>query len=250
MSLFTILPAVDIMYGQAVQLVRGVPGSEKIFGDPFEAARRWRQAGAEWIHLVDLDAAFGRTPNSAVAARIVAELGLKVELTGGVRDAAQLEAALATGCARVNLGTAVLENPEWAAAAVAGDPERVAIALDVKEGQLAARGWTTRAGQIDQLVEPLTAAGCRRFVVTDVDSDGVLQGPNLALLRHVAALTDAKVTASGGIASLDDLRALRGLSDLGVDSAIIGTALYLGAFSLPQALAAVAEPGADRDQND
>jgi phosphoribosylanthranilate isomerase len=240
MSAFTVLPAVDMMQGQAVQLVQGVPGSKKVFGDPFAAAQRWCQAGAEWLHLVDLDAAFGCSRNSETAARIVAELDLKVELTGGIRDDASLSSALATGCARVNIGTAALERPDWAAQAVAAYPDRVAIALDVKDGQVAARGWTTQAGEIDELIDRLTAAGCRRFVVTDVDSDGTLGGPNLELLRHVAERTPAQVTASGGIARLDDLRALLALAAVGVDSAIVGTALYLGAFTLPEALAAVA----------
>jgi 1-(5-phosphoribosyl)-5-[(5-phosphoribosylamino)methylideneamino] imidazole-4-carboxamide isomerase/N-(5'phosphoribosyl)anthranilate isomerase len=233
----TLLPAVDLMGGQAVQLVQGVAGSEKQFGDPLAAARRWRGEGAEWLHVVDLDAAFGRGSNAAIAARIVAETDLQVELTGGLRDDATLERALATGCARVNLGTAALERPDWAEQVLAAAPDRVAIALDVKDGLVAARGWTTAGGSVDDVIDRFTAAGCRRFVVTDVASDGMMAGPNLALLRRVAERTPAHVTASGGISRLDDLRALRDLEPLGVDAAIVGTALYVGAFTLTEALA-------------
>jgi 1-(5-phosphoribosyl)-5-[(5-phosphoribosylamino)methylideneamino] imidazole-4-carboxamide isomerase/N-(5'phosphoribosyl)anthranilate isomerase len=233
----TLLPAVDLMGGQAVHLVQGGAGSQKEFGDPLAAARRWRDEGAGWLHVVDLDAAFGRGSNADLAARIVAEVDIQVELTGGIRDDAALGRALATGCARVNLGTAALEHPEWAERALAADPERVAIALDVKDGLVAARGWTTAGGSVEAVVDRFTAAGCRRFVVTDVASDGMMAGPNLALLRRVAARTAAHVTASGGIATLDDLRALGGLADIGVDAAIVGTALYVGAFTLTEALA-------------
>ncbi|MDR0990389.1 MAG: bifunctional 1-(5-phosphoribosyl)-5-((5-phosphoribosylamino)methylideneamino)imidazole-4-carboxamide isomerase/phosphoribosylanthranilate isomerase PriA [Propionibacteriaceae bacterium] len=236
MTEFTILPAVDLMDGQAVQLVQGVAGSQKVFGDPVVAARRWQDEGATWLHLVDLDAAFGRGSNADIAARIIAELDLAVELTGGIRDDDALERALATGCARVNIGTAALERPDWAAAVLGREPERVAIALDVKDGQVAARGWTSQGGDVDQVIDQLTAAGCQRFVVTDVASDGMLAGPNLELLARVADRTDAKVTASGGIASLDDLLQLRALADRGVDAAIVGTALYLGHITLPEAL--------------
>jgi phosphoribosylanthranilate isomerase len=240
MGAFTILPAVDLLDGQAVQLVQGVAGSEKQFGDPVAAALRWRDQGATWLHVVDLDAAFGTGDNAALAAKIVAEVGINVELTGGLRDDATLARALATGCARVNLGTAALEQPDWAAAAIAADPERVAIALDVKDGRVAARGWTTAGGDVMALVDRFTEAGCRRFVVTDTASDGMMKGPNVTLLAAIAARTAARVTASGGIATLDDLRRLRALVPDGVDAAIVGTALYTGAFTLAEALEATA----------
>ncbi|MFZ0529882.1 MAG: bifunctional 1-(5-phosphoribosyl)-5-((5-phosphoribosylamino)methylideneamino)imidazole-4-carboxamide isomerase/phosphoribosylanthranilate isomerase PriA [Propionicimonas sp.] len=235
-----LLPAVDVQGGQAVQLTQGVAGSEKVFGDPLAAALRWQDGGAEWLHLVDLDAAFGRGSNGEVIATIVGSLGLKVELSGGIRDDASLERALATGCRRVNIGTAALENPDWCDRIVAEFGDRVAIGLDVRGTRLAARGWTREGGELWETLDRLNAAGCSRYVVTDVASDGMLTGPNLDLLRAVCERTEAAVVASGGIASLDDLRALRELVPLGVEGAIIGTALYLGNFTLADALAVAA----------
>ncbi|HQZ00661.1 MAG TPA: bifunctional 1-(5-phosphoribosyl)-5-((5-phosphoribosylamino)methylideneamino)imidazole-4-carboxamide isomerase/phosphoribosylanthranilate isomerase PriA [Propionicimonas sp.] len=232
-----LLPAVDVQGGQAVQLVQGVAGSEKVFGDPLAAALRWQDGGAEWLHLVDLDAAFGRGSNAEVIAGIVERLALKVELSGGIRDDASLERALATGCRRVNIGTAALENPEWCDRVIGEFGDRVAIGLDVRGTRLAARGWTREGGDLWETLDRLDAAGCSRYVVTDVASDGMLSGPNLDLLREVCGRTDAAVVASGGIAQLDDLRALRELVPLGVEGAIIGTALYVGNFTLTEALA-------------
>lgn len=231
-----LLPAVDVQSGQAVQLVQGVAGSEKVFGDPLQAALRWQTDGAQWLHLVDLDAAFGRGSNAEVIARIVASVDLAVELSGGIRDDASLERALATGARRVNIGTAALENPDWCDRVVADYGDRVAIGLDVKGDRLAARGWTREGGNLWQTIDRLNAAGCARYVVTDVASDGMLSGPNLELLGEVCARTDAPVVASGGIASLADLAALRELVPTGVEGAIIGTALYVGNFTLPEAL--------------
>ena len=231
-----LLPAVDVQGGQAVQLTQGVAGSEKVFGDPLAAALRWQDGGAEWLHLVDLDAAFGRGSNAEVIAEIVAKMALKVELSGGIRDDASLQRALATGCRRVNIGTAALEHPEWCDRIIADHGDRIAIGLDVRGTRLAARGWTREGGELWETLDRLNAAGCARYVVTDVASDGMLTGPNLELLTQVCARTDAKVVASGGISQLDDLRALRKLVPLGVEGAIIGTALYVGNFTLEQAL--------------
>jgi len=237
-----LLPAVDVAGGQAVQLVQGVAGSEKRFGDPREAALNWQRRGAEWIHLVDLDAAFGRGDNRALLARIVGELDVAVELSGGIRDDASLEAALATGCRRVNIGTAALEDPQWCAAAIARHGDRIAVGLDVRGRTLAARGWTREGGDLYDVLARLDAEGCARYVVTDVNKDGMLQGPNLELLRSVCAATDRPVVASGGITELADLAALQGLVDDGVEGAIIGTALYEGRFTLEEALA-LTRPG-------
>jgi len=237
MNTLTLLPAVDVQGGQAVQLTQGVAGSEKVFGDPLAAARRWQDAGAAWLHLVDLDAAFGRGSNAEVIAGITAAMSLNVELSGGIRDDASLERALATGCRRVNIGTAALENPAWCEEVIGAFGDRIGIAIDVRGTRLAARGWVREGGDWAEAVDRLTAAGCRTFVVTDVKSDGMLTGPNRELRRAVCARTDADVIASGGIARLDDLRALRELVPLGVRGAIIGTALYVGNFSLPDALA-------------
>jgi len=234
-----LLPAVDVAEGRAVQLVQGVAGSEKRFGDPLEAALRWQDAGADWIHLVDLDAAFGRGHNRELLAAIVARVDVQVELSGGIRDDASLAAAMATGCRRVNIGTAALEQPEWCAAVISRWGDRVAVGLDVRGRTLAARGWTREGGDLYDVLARLDSDGCARYVVTDVDKDGMLQGPNLQLLRDVCAATDRPVVASGGITELADLEALGTLVGEGVEGAIIGTALYEGRFTLEEALAAV-----------
>ncbi|MEV7760746.1 bifunctional 1-(5-phosphoribosyl)-5-((5-phosphoribosylamino)methylideneamino)imidazole-4-carboxamide isomerase/phosphoribosylanthranilate isomerase PriA [Curtobacterium flaccumfaciens] len=232
-----LLPAVDVVDGQAVRLTQGEAGSETGYGDPVAAARTWRDQGAEWIHLVDLDAAFGRGDNRRVIAHAVREVeGVSVELSGGIRDDASLEAALATGAARVNLGTAALENPDWAARVIGEYGEQIAVGLDVRGTTLSSRGWTEDAGDLWEVLDRLEAAGCARYVVTDVTKDGTLQGPNVELLRQVCDRTDQPVVASGGISTLDDLRALRELVPYGLEGAIIGKALYSGAFTLPAAL--------------
>ena len=231
-----LLPAVDVADGQAVRLVQGEAGSETSYGDPLEAALAWQSAGAEWIHLVDLDAAFGRGSNRALLAAVVAALDVKVEMSGGIRDDASLAAAMATGCARVNLGTAALEDPEWTRKAIAEYGDRVAVGLDVRGTTLAARGWTKEGGDLWETLARLDEDGCARYVVTDVTKDGTLRGPNLDLLREVCRRTDRPVVASGGISSLADLEALRTLVPDGVEGAIVGKALYAQAFTLEQAL--------------
>jgi phosphoribosyl isomerase A len=231
-----LLPAVDIAGGQAVQLVQGVAGSEKRFGDPIEAALRWQRSGAEWLHLVDLDAAFGRGNNRDLQAEIVGRLDIAVEMSGGIRDDESLEAAMSAGCRRVNIGTAALEQPDWCAAAIARYGDRVAIGLDVRGTTLAARGWTREGGDLYEVLARLDAEGCARYVVTDVNKDGMLQGPNLELLTGVCAATDRPVVASGGVTELADLEALMELVPVGVEGAIIGTALYEGRFTLEDAL--------------
>ncbi|GGL90775.1 bifunctional 1-(5-phosphoribosyl)-5-((5-phosphoribosylamino)methylideneamino)imidazole-4-carboxamide isomerase/phosphoribosylanthranilate isomerase PriA [Nakamurella endophytica] len=236
---FELLPAVDVADGQAVRLVQGRAGTETTYGAPLDAALAWQRDGAEWIHLVDLDAAFGRGSNAALLAEVVGALDVRVELSGGIRDDASLEAALATGCARVNIGTAALEQPEWCAGAIARYGDRVAVGLDVRGRTLAARGWTQDGGDLWEVLARLDGQGCARYVVTDVTKDGTLQGPNLDLLREVCRATSAPVVASGGVSSLADLVALAGLAGDGVEGAIVGKALYAGAFTLPEALAAV-----------
>jgi len=231
-----LLPAVDVSDGQAVQLVQGVAGSGGRFGDPWEAARTWQDQGAEWLHLVDLDAAFGRGSNRALLADIVGRLDIKVELSGGIRDTESLEAALATGCRRVNLGTAALEDPQWTARAIAEHGDRIAVGLDVRGRTLAARGWTREGGDLWETLARLDSEGCARYVVTDVTKDGMLEGPNLALLQDVCGRTDRPVVASGGVSTVADIAALRRLVPQGVEGAIIGSALYRGTLTLPEAL--------------
>ncbi len=239
-SALTLLPAVDVAAGQAVRLVQGAAGTETDYGDPLAAALGWQQAGARWVHLVDIDAAFGRGSNSGLLAAVIRELDVAVELSGGIRDDASLAAALATGCARVVIGTAALERPGWVRDVIAAHGEQIAVGLDVRGTRLAARGWTADGGELTDVLARLEAAGCARYVVTDVTRDGMLTGPNLDLLRQVCALTRRPVIASGGVASLADLRAIAALAPLGVEGAIVGKALYAGEFTLPQALAAVA----------
>jgi phosphoribosylanthranilate isomerase len=239
MTALELLPAVDVSEGRAVQLVQGVAGSERVFGEPVESAERWQQAGAAWVHLVDLDAAFGRGHNRDLLAEVVGSLDIDVELSGGIRDDESLTAALGTGCRRVNIGTAALEDPAWCAKVIAEHGDRVAIGLDVRGTTLAARGWTREGGDLYEVLARLDDDGCARYVVTDVNKDGMLEGPNLDLLRDVCSRTDAPVVASGGVSTIDDLTAIATLVDDGVEGAIIGTALYTGAFTLEDALAAV-----------
>ncbi|MCF6385894.1 bifunctional 1-(5-phosphoribosyl)-5-((5-phosphoribosylamino)methylideneamino)imidazole-4-carboxamide isomerase/phosphoribosylanthranilate isomerase PriA [Mycobacterium sp. MBM] len=238
-----LLPAVDVVEGRAVRLVQGVAGSETEYGSALDAALGWQRDGAEWIHLVDLDAAFGRGSNRELLADVVGRLDVAVELSGGIRDDETLQAALATGCRRVNLGTAALENPQWCAAAIAEHGDKVAVGLDVKledgDYRLRGRGWETDGGDLWPVLDRLVGEGCSRFVVTDVTKDGTLNGPNLELLTAVTERTDAPVIASGGVSSLDDLRAIATLTDRGVEGAIVGKALYAGRFTLPEALSAV-----------
>jgi phosphoribosyl isomerase A len=242
MSRLELLPAVDVADGQAVRLVQGVAGSETSYGDPVEAALGWQRSGAEWIHLVDLDAAFGRGSNRALLAEVVGKVDVKVEMSGGIRDDDSLQAALGTGCTRVNIGTAALENPDWCARAIAEHGDRIAVGLDVRGTTLAARGWTQEGGELFEVLERLDRDGCARYVVTDVTKDGTLRGPNLDLLQQVCARTDRPVVASGGISGLDDIRSLAGLVGQGVEGAIVGKALYAGAFTLEEALDIAGRP--------
>ena len=236
MSYLELLPAVDVKDGRAVRLVQGELDAETAYGNPLEVALEFQAAGAEWLHLVDLDAAFGRGENSALLAEVVGKLDIKVELSGGIRDDESLRRALATGCVRVNLGTAALENPEWTARVIAEHGDRIAVGLDVRGHVLAARGWTKEGGDLFETIERLERDGCSRYVVTDVTKDGTLKGPNLELLQEVCAVTQKPVVASGGISSLDDIAALSSLNGIGVEGAIVGKALYAGAFTLQQAL--------------
>lgn len=232
-----LLPAVDVVDGQAVRLTQGEAGTETGYGDPLEAARAWVRAGAEWIHLVDLDAAFGRGSNAELLAGIVRELDVRVELSGGIRDDASLRRALNAGATRVNLGTAALEDPEWTRRAIGEHGDRIAVGLDVRGTTLAARGWTREGGDLWDVLARLDADGCARYVVTDVTKDGTLRGPNVELLREVCARTAAPVVASGGVSTLEDIAALTALVPLGVEGAIVGKALYAGRFTLEEALA-------------
>jgi phosphoribosylformimino-5-aminoimidazole carboxamide ribotide isomerase/phosphoribosylanthranilate isomerase len=233
-----LLPAVDVADGRAVRLTQGEAGSETSYGSPVDAAQEWVDQGAEWIHLVDLDAAFGRGHNRELIQQVVRQtpVSVNVELSGGIRDDASLDAALETGARRVNLGTAALENPEWTRQAIARYGDKIAVGLDVRGTTLAARGWTREGGDLWEVLERLEAAGCERYVVTDVTKDGTLRGPNVELLREMTERTRKPVIASGGVSSLADLAELRALVPAGVEGAIVGKALYAGAFTLVEAL--------------
>lgn len=237
MTYLELLPAVDVKDGRAVRLVQGELSAETSYGSPLDAAMDFQESGAEWIHLVDLDAAFGIGENSQLLAEVVGRLDIKVELSGGIRDDESLKRALATGCRRINLGTAALENPEWTSRVIAEFGDRIAVGLDVRGHTLAARGWTEEGGNLFETLERLERDGCARYVVTDVTKDGTLKGPNLELLKEVCAATKKPVIASGGISSLDDIRALAAMNSIGVEGAIVGKALYAGAFTLEEALA-------------
>jgi 1-(5-phosphoribosyl)-5-[(5-phosphoribosylamino)methylideneamino] imidazole-4-carboxamide isomerase/N-(5'phosphoribosyl)anthranilate isomerase len=236
MNSLELLPAVDVKDGRAVRLVQGELSQESVYGSPLDVALDFQKAGAQWIHLVDLDAAFGRGENAALLAEVVGRLDIDVELSGGIRDDASLARALATGCRRVNLGTAALEDPEWTSQVIAQFGDQIAVGLDVRGHILAARGWTKEGGDLFETISRLESDGCARYIVTDVTKDGTLQGPNLNLLREVCAVTDKPVIASGGISSLADIAALRELQKIGVEGAIVGKALYAGAFTLEEAL--------------
>ena len=236
MSYLELLPAVDVKDGRAVRLVQGELEKESIYGAPLDVALEFQAAGAEWLHLVDLDAAFGRGQNTELLAEVVGRLDIKVELSGGIRDDQSLKRALATGCRRVNLGTAALEDPDWTARVIAEYGDRIAVGLDVRGHTLAARGWTKEGGDLFETLARLDRDGCARYVVTDVAKDGTLGGPNIELLKSVCAATSKPVIASGGVSSLEDIQALAALRSIGVEGAIVGKALYAGKFTLEQAL--------------
>ncbi len=231
-----LLPAIDVKGGKAVRLVQGELSAESQYGDPREVALEFLAAGAEWIHLVDLDAAFGIGSNAELLEEVIKSVNLRVELSGGIRDDVTLRRALATGCERVNLGTAALEDPEWTARAISEFGDRIAVGLDVRGHTLAARGWTREGGNLFETIERLDRDGCSRYIVTDVAKDGTLTGPNLELLKEVCAATSKPVVASGGVSSLVDLEAIKRLTNIGVEGAIVGKALYAGAFTLQEAI--------------
>jgi 1-(5-phosphoribosyl)-5-[(5-phosphoribosylamino)methylideneamino] imidazole-4-carboxamide isomerase/N-(5'phosphoribosyl)anthranilate isomerase len=236
MKQLELLPAVDVREGQAVRLVQGELSAQTNYGAPLEAALDFQKAGAEWIHLVDLDAAFGTGSNHELLAEVIGKLDIKVELSGGIRDEESLLRALSTGCTRINLGTAAMENPDWTASVIARFGERIAVGLDVRGRTLAARGWTKEGGDLFETLQRLDADGCARYVVTDVNKDGTLQGPNIELLKQVCSATNRPVIASGGVSKLQDLKDLRALTEIGVEGSIVGKALYAGAFTLQEAI--------------
>ncbi len=237
MKTLEILPAIDVKEGVAIRLVQGELDKQSKYGDPLEIAAEFVAAGASWIHLVDLDAAFGLGNNFEVLASVIKSVDIKIELSGGIRDDESLNRALSTGCTRINLGTAALEQPEWTESVIKKHGDKIAVGLDVRGRQLSARGWTKSGGDLFEAITRLDKAGCARYVLTDITRDGTLTGPNLELLKEVTSFTKTPIVASGGISSLSDVKTLTQLTNDGVEGVIIGKALYAGAFTLAQVLA-------------
>ncbi len=237
MKTLEILPAIDVKEGVAIRLVQGELDKQSKYGDPIEIATQFVASGASWIHLVDLDAAFGLGNNFEVLASVIKSVDIKIELSGGIRDDESLERALSTGCTRINLGTAALEQPEWTESVIKKHGDKIAVGLDVRGRQLSARGWTKSGGDLFEAITRLDKVGCARYVLTDITRDGTLTGPNLELLKEVTSFTKTPIVASGGISSLSDVKTLTQLTNDGVEGVIIGKALYAGAFTLAQVLA-------------
>ena len=237
MKILDILPAIDVKEGVAIRLVQGELDKQSKYGDPIEIATQFVASGASWIHLVDLDAAFGLGNNFEVLASVIKSVDIKIELSGGIRDDESLNRALSTGCTRINLGTAALEQPEWTESVIKKHGDKIAVGLDVRGRQLSARGWTKSGGDLFEAITRLDKVGCARYVLTDITRDGTLTGPNLELLKEVTSFTKTPIVASGGISSLRDVKTLTQLTNDGVEGVIIGKALYAGAFTLAQVLA-------------
>ena len=236
MKKFELLPAVDIKQGRAVRLKQGEISDKTIYGSPIECALDFQQAGAEWLHLVDLDAAFGVGNNAEIVLEVINSLNIKVELSGGIRTDESLSKALAANCERVILGTAALEDPGWASKVIKQYGQKIAVSLDVRGEILAARGWVREGGNLYEAITRLADDGCALFIVTDISKDGTLAGPNFELLERVCNFSKVPVIASGGISSLADLEKLVGMQDIGIQGAIVGKALYEGAFTLADAI--------------
>lgn len=238
LSSFELLPAIDVSNGLSVR--PGDQNSQESFGSPKDIASGWIASGANWIHLVDLDAAYGKGENRKLINEVVALCtGIQVQVSGGIRDQDSLIAALATGATRINLATSALLDMPWVESVISNYSNQISVSLDVSGSRLVARGSGEEVGELEQVLARLEEFGCARYVVTDVTRDGSLSGPNLELLEQVLSQTAKPVVASGGIAELADLQALVALRFKGLAGAILGKALYVGRFSLEQALKVV-----------
>jgi 1-(5-phosphoribosyl)-5-[(5-phosphoribosylamino)methylideneamino] imidazole-4-carboxamide isomerase/N-(5'phosphoribosyl)anthranilate isomerase len=232
-----LLPAIDVAGAKSIRLTAGDSQSATEYGSPLDVAKAFVDSGAQWIHLVDLDAAFSRGSNLETIAEVVQQCpGIKVELSGGIRDASSLEAALALNPKRVVLSTLALADLDFTAKALEHHGHLIAVGLDVRGSRLEARGQAEQGGELADMLAALEDFGCSRYVVTDVTRDGTLGGPNLELLQYVLARTAKPVVASGGISSLGDIRALKALVQQGLEGAILGKALYANNFTLEQAI--------------
>ena len=238
LSSFELLPAIDVSAGLSVR--PGEENSQASFGSPLEIASDWIASGAKWIHLVDLDAAYGKGENKALISEVVSRCSsIQVQVSGGIRDQESLSAAFATGSTRINLATSALIDMPWVQSVISKNGQKLSVSLDVSGAKLVARGSGEDVGELDLVLQQLESFGCARYVVTDVTRDGSLNGPNLELLEKVLSLTSKPVIASGGISQLADLEALMALRSKGLAGAILGKALYVGRFSLEQALEVV-----------
>ena len=237
MKALEILPAIDVKDGVAIRLTKGELDNQSKYGDPLEVAGEFVKSGVKWIHLVDLDAAFGLGNNFEILDSIIKSVDIKIQLSGGIKDDESLNRALTTNCSRINLGTAALDNLEWVESVIKKHGDKIAVALDVDGKVLSPRGGSKSGGDLFQMITRLDKSGCARYVLTDVNRDGALSGPNLELLKEVTSFTKTPIVASGGVSSLSDVKSLMQLTDQGVEAVIIGKALYTGAFTLAQAIA-------------
>ena len=239
MKALGIFPAIDVKDGVAIRLTKGELNNQSKYGDPLEVANEFVKSGVNWIHLVDLDAAFGIGDNSEILASIIKNINIKIQLSGGIKDEQSLNKALATGCSRINIATSALEQLEWVESVIHKHGDKICVSLDVNGKVLSPRGSNKSGGDLFQVITRLDKARCARYVLTDVNRDGALNGPNLELLKEVTSFTKTPIMASGGVSSLIDVKSLMQLTNQGVEAVIIGKALYTGAFTLTQALATV-----------
>jgi phosphoribosylformimino-5-aminoimidazole carboxamide ribotide isomerase/phosphoribosylanthranilate isomerase len=239
MKALEILPAIDVKDGVAIRLTKGELNNQSKYGDPLEVAGEFVKSGVNWIHLVDLDAAFGLGNNFEILDSIIKSVDIKIQLSGGIKDDESLNRALTTNCSRINLGTAALDNPEWVESVIKKHGDKIAVALDVDGKVLSPRGGSKSGGDLFQMITRLDKVGCARYVLTDVNRDGALSGPNLELLKEVSSFTKTPIVASGGVSSMSDVKSLMQLTNQGVEAVIIGKGLYTGAFTLAQVLATV-----------
>ena len=239
MKALEIFPAIDVKDGVAIRLTKGELNNQSKYGDPLEVANEFVKSGVNWIHLVDLDAAFGIGDNSEILASIIKNINIKIQLSGGIKDEQSLNKALATGCSRINIATSALEQLDWVESVIHKHGDKICVSLDVNGKVLSPRGSNKSGGDLFQVITRLDKVRCARYVLTDVNRDGALNGPNLELLKEVTSFTKTPIVASGGVSSLNDVKSLMQLTNQGVEAVIIGKALYTGAFTLTQALATV-----------
>lgn len=241
---FTVYPAIDMRGGKCVRLLQGDYDKETVYGDsPFHMAKQFAEAGATWIHMVDLDGAKdGKRVNDQFVIQAARELNVKVQIGGGIRTEEDIVHYLENGIERVIIGSIAVSEPEFALDMVKKYGKKIALGIDAKDGYVATHGWvnTSKLKAVD-LAKLFANAGAETFIFTDIATDGMLQGPNLAAVELMAQVTGKEVIASGGVSELADLQALKALSAQGVKGAIVGKAIYEGRFSVRDALVEVGQ---------